>query len=176
MVTHARNRTATDKQLAFVEKLCQERGPSAEIYVQTQVDTYKGAESIRDLTTNAVSNIIGVLLDMPRAQRAPREDRPEPKAGMYRDGETIYRVYFGQQSGKMLLKRIVADASTESGYGYEYVGAAAYRLPPTATSLPLDEAKAWGRMTSACCVCAKRLDVPESVDAGIGPKCARSFR
>jgi len=175
MVTHARNRTASDKQQAFIEKLCQERGDAGANLVNNALAGHR-ISTTADLTTGTASDLITGLMALPRAARRPHAQLSEPEAGMYRNGETIYRVYFGQQSGRMLLKRIVVDTGTESGYSYEYVGAAAYRLPPTATPLPLDEAKAWGRMTNTCCVCAKRLDVPESVDAGIGPKCARSFR
>lgn len=108
-----------------------------------------------------------------KRRSAPKGKAPkaEPNPGMYRDDEgTIYRVYLGQQSGKMLVKQVVGDKA--SGYSYEYMGAAAYRLPAGVTPLSLGEAKEWGRMTGTCCVCARRLDNPESVDAGIGPVCA----
>lgn len=124
----------------------------------------------------------------------PREERPqprninqepnttEPEAGMYRtpDG-TILRCYLGQKSGRMLVKRVVKDGEFDMQHGqhaeyrYEYVGAAngkAARVMASATRMTLDEAKHWGKMTGHCCVCARRLDVPESVEAGIGPVCA----
>lgn len=146
--------------------------------------TLAGAIRRGEVTTGKqVSEMIDALKDLKAQARSrdraagrksdPRGDRPEPKPGMYRepvaDGN-IYRVYLGQQSGKMLVKQVVGDDA--SGYSYEYLGAAAYRLPADAVPLGLDEAKAWGRMTGTCCVCARRLDNPESVDAGIGPVCA----
>lgn len=82
----------------------------------------------------------------------------------------IYRVYLGQKSGRMLVKELTGDPA--SGFSYDYVGAAAYKLPGDARPLPLEEAKQFGKMTGHCCVCARRLDNPESVDAGIGPVCA----
>lgn len=107
----------------------------------------------------------------PRTSRAAAATTAsEPDAGMYCKGDTIYRVYLGQKSGRMLVKQLVGDET--HGYSYEYLGAAAYRLPQDASPLPLEEAKKFGRMTGTCCVCARRLDNPESVDAGIGPVCA----
>lgn len=97
----------------------------------------------------------------------------EPEAGMYRDDEgDIIRVYFGQQSGRMLAKRLVSHGDHHE---YEYMGAASRFVGPNTTRLSLEEAKEFGRMTGHCCVCARRLDDPESVEAGIGPVCARRF-
>lgn len=98
---------------------------------------------------------------------APKAD--EEIAGMYRDGEgTILRCYLGQQSGRMLVKAL---REQDGEYRYEYLGAAT-RFLRGAERLPLAEAKEFGRMSGTCCVCARRLDNPESVDAGIGPVCA----
>ncbi len=128
------------------------------------------------LTVREASEMITALKDLKAQWRTERRTscqptKAEPQPGMYRDGEgTIYRVYLGQQSGKMLVKQVVGDKA--SGYSYEYMGAAAYRLPAGVSPLSLEKAKQWGRMTGTCCVCARRLDNPESVDAGIGPVCA----
>lgn len=139
------------------------------------------------LTKDGASAWIEKLLTMqpPKGERrsssAPREQGPsssfEPTPGMYRtsggdeQGEGIVRVYLGQNSGRMLAKQVVGTKAT--GYSYEYLGAASRFVTPTTPKLSLDEAKEWGRMTGTCCVCARRLDDPESVDAGIGPVCGK---
>lgn len=138
----------------------------------------KGAQ-MGKLSVPQSSEFIDALIAQRDEWRRTRSHSPqngEPKAsdpdpGMYRgeDG-TIYRVYLGQKSGYMLVKQLVGNDTT--GYEYSYLGRAAYRLPADAKPLPLEEAKAFGRMTGTCCVCARRLDNPESVDAGIGPVCA----
>jgi hypothetical protein len=142
------------------------------------------AETV-EVTKREASAAIDFLFAVPRAPRPERksEDGADPEVGMYRDGDAIYRVYLGQQSGRNLVKRVVrgefrADVEDPNpadpshyDYEYEYVGLATRVLPESATRLTLDEAKAWGRMTSTCCVCAARLDNPESVEAGIGPVC-----
>lgn len=110
------------------------------------------------------------LFHVEREPRQQRRENPEPEAGMYRleDG-TIVRVYLGQKSGRMLAKQLVSDGDHHE---YEYMGAARRFITTETAKLTLEEAKEFGRMTGHCCVCARRLDVPESVEAGIGPVCA----
>lgn len=157
--------TATEKQMNFIDSLLSERELTEEQLTAAREQISEG------LTKETASKWISRLLDLPKKNgNGSNGSRPEPEAGMYRAGETIYRVYLGQRSGRMLVKMVVGDQ--ETGYNYEYVGAAAYKLPKDAEPLSLDEAKAWGKMTGTCCVCARRLDNPESVEAGIGPVCA----
>lgn len=171
---------ATDRQVELIVELANEDRLS-KIYIDTQLTANKVSHP-RDLKFNDARCIINVTLDEKRARRGERKAHTpppaEPKAGMYRKADgTILRVYLGQQSGKMLAKEVVDDGVDEFGkptYALKYLGQA-IRFIGDAVPLPLEEAKAWGRMTSTCVVCARRLDVPESVDAGIGPKCARSF-
>lgn len=123
------------------------------------------------VSRDRASTWIESLLALPNKKRHGNTgERDEPAAGMYRSGDRILRVYLGQRSGRMLVKELTGDDA--SGYSYEYIGSAQYKLPADAQPLPLEEAKAFGKMTGHCCVCARRLDNPESVDAGIGPVCA----
>lgn len=105
---------------------------------------------------------------------------PEPKAkgpaaeqaatpGMYwdRDHQPV-RVQVSRTSGKPYAQRPNADGS-----GLTYLGGG--RHLEGLTPMTLDEAVAWGRQTSACCVCGTVLEDPNSVAAGIGPICARKF-
>lgn len=87
------------------------------------------------------------------------------EAGVYTapDG-SVYRVYRGQKSGNLLAARVVGSA-------FVYVGQADRFVVAGSRKLSIDEAAAWGRTTGTCIVCARPLDVPESVDRGIGPVC-----
>lgn len=163
---------ASDKQINFIRGLMGER----EV---TEEQRKKAEEQIEvGLDMEQASKWITRLKELPKKTTGGKNGlngslAKEPKAGMYKtvDG-TILRVYLGQQSGRMLVKKLVGAGDD---WGYEYVGAAAYRLPADATPLPLEEAKKFGKMTGTCCVCARRLDVPESVEAGIGPVCSKKF-
>ena len=154
---------ASDKQAALIERLEAEResGWNA-TRVNAAMETRKGA-----------SEYIDYLFTCPR--RETKGAGADPEAGMYwlADGTTIVRVYLGQNSGRMLAKRVVGNKT--DGFSYEYEGLASKVLAAGAERMTLAEAKAWGRMTGTCCVCAARLDNPESVDAGIGPVCSRKF-
>lgn len=164
---------ASEKQKQAIRNLCRKHGkrqPTPE-------------EEARWNNSSDIDRLFKYFRSLPKPAPTPgRTD--EPEAGMYRDVDgTIYRVYFGQQSGRMLVKRVVKTGGTwvdregtvRDEYKYVYVGNAAYKLPATAESLPAEAARAWGRLTRSCVVCARQLDVPESVDAGIGPKCAKGF-
>lgn len=82
--------------------------------------------------------------------------------GMYRVGETVYRVVRGENG-------LYAKTLTDDGFIYER---GAITRITAAARMTLDEAKAYGRETGTCCVCSKVLTNPKSVLAGIGPVCA----
>lgn len=161
----------TTKQRDYIKSLTEQRqvNPPDLDRLMKQLRISEDPEEL-GMTKATASQTIEWLKAQPKIERtAPTSERSEPKAGMYRDGDRILRVYLGQQSGRMLVKELVEESGE---FSYEYRGAAAYKLPKTATPLPLEEAKRFGKMTGTCCVCARRLDNPESVDAGIGPVCA----
>ena len=145
---------------------------------------------LRNMARSQVSKLIEGLRSSPRKKAAAVPipfTLPELEAGMYRlaDGR-IVRVYLGQKSGRLLAKELVykttavsSDAdilqkglpATWEKWGYEYLGRADRFVDGTAKRFTVEEAAEWGRKTRSCMVCARRLDVPESVDAGIGPVC-----
>lgn len=147
---------ATDKQLAFVRTLLSERtgDPTAES-IRTGLNKVR---LVGPMLAADVSAAITVLLGIPKA--AP----VEIEAGVYvLANGNLARVYFGQQSGHMLLKEVV--------YGdLEYRGQAA-RFLAGSRKATVEEVGDWGRATGTCLVCSRRLDDPESVDRGIGPVC-----
>jgi hypothetical protein len=166
--SHGRD-MASEKQVKYAMDLLAER---------EWPDTLNETD-IRNMERRQVTKLITNLKDAPR--RPVSSD--EPAVGMYKDqAGRILRVYLGQQSGRNLVKEVVEDGQYEDGitkYSYEYVGSArslVAGLTPlgkvTLERMPLEEAKKWGKMTRSCVVCARRLDVPESVERGIGPVCA----
>jgi hypothetical protein len=162
-------RLATEKQFSFLVQLVNER-PGAKTYVDTQLAA-NGVSHPRELSVSEMSNVIGVVLDMPKTSKKP-ETSEEPEAGVYRrnDGE-LFRVYFGQQSGHMLAKHI---RFLEGEVDYMYSGAARL-VVKNAVRLSLEEVGQLGVASGSCLVCGRRLDDPESVDRGIGPVCAAKY-
>jgi hypothetical protein len=156
-------RLATEKQFNFLVQLVNER-PGAKTYVDTQLAANHVSHP-REFSVHEMSNVIGVVLDMPKTAE-------EPEAGVYRrnDGE-LFRVYFGQQSGHMLAKHIrFLDGEVD----YMYSGAARL-VVKNAVRLSLEEVGQLGVASGSCLVCGRRLDDPESVDRGIGPVCAAKY-
>lgn len=124
---------------------------------------------LENMERRQVSKLIDQLKLSPKKQG---ELNVDPEVGMYieRETDSIFRFYLGQRSGRILAKRLMGH---NDGYGYQYVGAAQTAMRRHKLErMTLDEAKRFGRMTGSCIVCGRRLDVPESVEAGIGPKCA----
>jgi hypothetical protein len=147
---------ATDKQKAFVRTLLAERAgnPDAEV-IRTRLNELR---EVAPMTAADVSAAITALLEIPKSAAA------EVEAGVYvLANGNLARVYFGQQSGHMLLKEVVDG-------DLEYRGQA-HRFLAGSRKATIEEVGNWGRATGTCLVCSRRLDDPESVDRGIGPVC-----
>lgn len=173
---------ATERQMDVLESLL-DQGIVDDEVVGLIRDQIAEGKVDKARASRYITSLIEAKKTRPRKQR---EDAPEPDAGMYRrpDG-TIIRVYLGQNSGKMLAKQLVdtGEAYPEvegeahrhgTIHKYEYLGKAT-RFVKDAQALTLEEAKEFGRMSGTCCRCARQLDVPESVEAGIGPVCAKKM-
>jgi hypothetical protein len=166
------SKPASQKQFDFIKKLLSEREVDERLDLQVQYN--RNLAIVGRLSSSAASELITMLLD------APKKAAPAPAAapqrdlqpGIYRHGETLFRVYMGQQSGHLLVKRVVND---EGSIGYAYLGNAQRSLPTSAVRLSVDEVGALGKTFDHCLMCGRRLDDPESVDRGIGPVCASKY-
>lgn len=149
------NVKASEKQLDFIARLAAERELDA-------VERDALAASLPQLSTKGASKTIENLLARPMATVAPLVI----EAGVYvnTDG-SVFRVYFGQQSGQMLAARVEGNEFVYAGKADRFI------TFPASRKMTIEEAAAWGKATGTCIVCARRLDVPESVDRGIGPVC-----
>lgn len=153
------SRPATDKQLAFIARLAGEK----EMDDESRAKVLAAVEG-KTLSSKGASATIDKLMSLPRRTVAPRV----LEAGVYTDGTVTFRVYLGQNSGRMLAAKVVErDGQAE----FEYAGAAERLITASFRKLTIEEAAQFGKATGTCIVCARRLDVPESVDRGIGPVC-----
>lgn len=175
--TLAASRPATQKQFDFIKRLVAERDTTA---IQTRLENDRAWATVGRYDTQDASSLIDLLLAQPK-KAATQETivRSEPEAGVYViHGDEYVRVYLGQQSGRMLAKRInMEQDGGEWTVHYEYLGVATKVLTPQATPerLSIEEVGSLGITTNHCLICGRRLDDPESVDRGIGPVCARNY-
>lgn len=93
----------------------------------------------------------------------------ELEDGIYKRDDEIVKVYV-TQSGQKASK--TWDTDTES---FEYTGKRGLRGLTAEHRMTLDEAKAFGAIYGICCNCSRTLRDDVSIEAGIGPICARRF-
>ena len=131
-------------------------------------DLYRSGQA----SAKFASSTIALLLKAPRATTP--EEKTDIEAGVYVSEESGFyiRVYFGQESGRMLAKQVSFNEGTVS---YAYLGAAIKHVTADYRRCTLEEVGALGQFSGTCAHCGRRLDDPESVDRGIGPVCAEKY-
>jgi hypothetical protein len=103
------------------------------------------------------------------APQAPRRD-VVTEAGFYEHDGAVYKVQVAVHgSGRLYAKRL--DTATGR---FEYV-AGALRALSADERMSLDQAAALGRLYGRCVVCGRTLTDEDSIEAGIGPICAKGF-
>lgn len=164
-------RPASTKQTDLIKRLATERvwGPA------TDADTAKAIGWIDQvLMDEAVeswqaSKGLDHLFASPKA-RATAAPAAELESGMYRVGETVYKVYRAVHgSGRMCAKELVVDGPGEAHFDYRGL---ATRFVTADARMSLEDAKAFGAIYGVCCQCGATLTAEASIEAGIGPVCA----
>jgi hypothetical protein len=150
-------------------------------YLRSLIEGREWPERLGDRDA-AVARVGDGTLDGVTASRWIDALRAEPKriatksvgaltVGMYRTSDgTIYRVHESRESGRLYAKRLVWNLATDAKPRFEYDRGAIYSLSQD-DRMTLDEARAWGVETGACCVCGAFLTDAKSVARGIGPVC-----
>lgn len=156
---------ATEKQVAFIGRLREERGLPAT------------AMGLGHLDRKTASSMIETLLAMPKPAPTQASQPTPPKAveGMHKVGDEIFKVQKAVHgSGHLYAKRLVAGEGYGSKARFEYAPGA-LKVLSAETLMTLEEAKAWGALYGTCCVCGRTLTDEKSIEAGIGPICAQKF-
>lgn len=160
------SRLATDKAMGFLRKLIAERDYLSLVPAdRAKVDFVNGGGTP---TARGASELIDVLKVTAYAT-ATSADALE--LGMYRKADgTLYRVYPGRESGRVLAKRLVLPEAEGEKATFEYAGLAS-RFVTADERMSLEEAQAFGHQFGICAVCGALLTDPTSVANGIGPIC-----
>lgn len=175
--TAPRSDAPSEKQLAFARQLWEATTvPGGE---HTSWDDF--AEQLRtkgEWTKRSMSKLIDGL--KPLADKVRAEERAaastsraaqsaEVPVGMHKHDDRIYRVVVSRESGRRYAKQL-----SEDGTHFDYAQGAIRNLSAD-TLLSLEEAMEFGKATGQCCVCARTLTNPESIELGIGPICRQGF-
>jgi hypothetical protein len=156
---------ATEKQTSYLRSLIEKLVGLDPEYSELQ-DT-----NIDDLSKRAASEMITILKDTITQVYAEqsKDSLPQLEPGFYQVDGDVYEVKRAKTSGHLYARSI----DPETGR-FEYAKGAIYRLDG-ATPMTLREAAEFGRVTGRCIVCGRELTKVESIEAGIGPVCARRF-
>jgi len=175
MTTTQVAKMATQKQVEFAAKLGGE--------IATLMATDEAAEKatkvgpyVAGLTAKKASDYITHLIEVQRSL-----PKPTPAVGYYLLGEDTVCVALSK-SGHHYAKRLIftvtdaMDSDGESIYKpkWVYEPGLIYKLTGS-KPLTLAEAAARGHLTGRCFVCGRSLETTKSVQAGIGPICAKKF-
>lgn len=153
-------RQASDKQLAFIDKLVVDSFDRRDLLARFLSDW--GVSNPRDLDVSKVSLLIDSLMAV---QVAP--PTVQVTVGAYRHGGVIYSVRKGRQSGNIHAFHF------ENGE-WVYSGRVKYDIKPE-ERLSRQEALEWGVSTGVCVHCGITLTDPKSVARGMGPTCQKKY-
>lgn len=120
------------------------------------------------------------------ASVAPAEAPFDPQTleiGIYRVGETIYKVKPNRDKTRKYAERLIytvgeakrlTEAGTEIKAEYEFARGAIYRIRPD-NRVTGQEAEELSIVFNSCIACGRHLKAAESVAAGIGPVCRKKW-
>jgi hypothetical protein len=96
--------------------------------------------------------------------------------GLYRKLGQIYAVDYLGGTGRLVASRLdrYVDADGHTAYRMTRVAKMATTLTQ-ADRMDADEAREFGRLTGTCVRCARKLEHPDSVKAGVGPVCIKKI-
>ena len=156
---------ATAKQIAFISTLMDkaygENAPEAyALWAETE-STSKEASA-------EIERLLAVINAKPKATNVIPN-------GVHMINGFVIRIRTsktGNQYGERLLTQIEQE---EHGCEWLYEGRKALKGASADTLLTLAQAKAYGAAYGVCAVCGARLKDIDSIEAGIGPVCAKKF-
>lgn len=175
---------ASDKQVAFVERLMAERSDWLDNFAQDcffddgNMTYAKAIEAARNgkLGKATCSRLIDGLMNVERNAKTDRSGKGELPDGMYRDDEGhIYKVYHTVHGANQQVAKLLVVEPGGGGASFEYQGKAPLRDLTPDHKLSLEDAKAFGVVYGVCCVCGATLTDENSIRNGIGPVCASKF-
>jgi Family of unknown function (DUF6011) len=158
----ATGRSMSEKQEKFLRSLLAEKQPGAD--ADGVVRVMNDAPDPR-ATAGAMIDALKSTPDAPK----PKPQNVELEDGIYLFEGEVRKVYKTGR-GFQVAKRFDVEAGE-----FEYVGKSGLRGLTAAHRMTLDQAKEFGAVYGKCCNCGITLTDERSIEAGIGPICAKQF-
>ena len=116
--------------------------------------------------------ILAVLQGIERDRNSAKASLdPVTEIGMYRDGDTVYRVKYNKNKSGMYAMRFVPENATKSDR-FVFEGGATFHRLSASMRMPVAECAELGQHYSMCVICGADLTDPKSVARGMGSTCA----
>lgn len=177
-----RGNGATPKQLEWLIKMDGKKAENAEVDAITakavagEFVTFDEAKKALDYvfdrsvayrTRKPAAPVAAPVAQVAAKPATPVAQRQEVTEGMWTEveGDRIFKIIDGE-NGRYATELVNGK--------FEYERGLICKLPKV-RPMTIDEAKHYGKVTGTCCVCARKLRNPVSIEAGIGPKCAQRF-
>lgn len=156
-------KSVTEKQLAYIQSL---------LYA---LDSDNAGESMlafldSEPTVKDASDYIAKLKVMSKPAPVEVDKEGLIPIGLHYIDQQVYRIRKSKSSGKRYAELLDTDARE-----FRYVGRKPLTQADTYTLMTLDEAKVFGKAFGFCVRCCALLEDPASVEAGVGPVCAKKF-
>lgn len=148
---------ASEKQLDYLRSLMTQKG-----YTVPE-------DKLAKLGPRDASELIDVLRQRPGAPKSEVVKADELEDGVYKIGDTIYKVQHAVNgSGRQYAKQLVGGGTD---WGFEFAPGAIRKIRPE-HRLTIEQAAEFGALYGTCCVCSRTLTDEKSIERGIGPVCA----
>lgn len=146
---------ASEAQIGFLRTLTAEHGEE----IRT---SYTKAEASAEIT-----RLIG-LREAAKKSGQVRTQGQTAEPGMYKKDGKIYKVQIAVHGSGRPYAKVLTEVGGE--WSFERAPGMVHRLTAK-DRMTLKEAKEWGTLYGACCVCATTLTDETSIAEGIGPVC-----
>lgn len=159
----------SDKQLNLLAKLAVERGTTVQELADRKFNEGFDLNTLTGGRDGSASALITFTFGIPRVGgNTVGNTKFDPEAGMYADGDDIFRVKISK-SGNWYAQRAIKPmpGSGRKSLDWEYLG----KRVNLANARQLSEAEA-GKYLGYCIRCNAELTDPESIERGMGPICA----
>lgn len=143
----------SEAQMAFIASLLKQKGVERDL---------------SKLDKATASALIGELKALPNTTVSRPAAKLEP--GMYMKDGTVYEVAISGKGYPYAKELVISDGRSS----FEYAPGAVKNLTAS-DKLTLEQAEAFGKEHTVCCMCARELTNPDSIERGIGPVCAAKF-